>query len=82
MNPLALISCFAGTVVSARLGRLAVEQIDVCLCCQIAIATDIYGVEHEVGLFQPRCVKCYKFIEIANYKYVNQGCLNCQVEYK
>jgi hypothetical protein len=68
--------------VSASYERLSVEQIDVCLCCQIVLAIDQNGVEHEVGLFQPRCVKCYRFIEIDKYKYINQGCLNCQVEYK
>ena len=67
---------------SARLGRLSVEQIDVCLCCQYVIAVDQYGDEHEVGLFQPRCVKCLTSIEIDKYKYINQGCLNCQLEYK
>jgi hypothetical protein len=76
MKPLALISYFVGTVVLAS-EKLVVKSIEVCLCCQVSVAIDQYGEEHEVGLFNPRCPRCYRFIEPSSYKYIGQHCLNC-----
>lgn len=56
-----------------------VLSVDVCECCQIAIAIDEHGTEHEVGLFNPRCPRCYIFLDPLNYNYVNQECSRCEV---
>lgn len=79
MKQLVLTFCFVGTAVLDN-PKLLVKSLEVCLCCQVAIAIDQYGGEHEVGLFYPRCPRCSRFIETDRYTFVGQHCLNCWVE--